>query len=136
MLVDPNPERTFEEAKDYLRQKYGIEDILTTNSRVPFIKRILFPDRAPVTLDPEDPQRRRVMTHKMEYKTADGKAYVHPRVMLDESGTLRDYGDTAFDEALKRRDFITFDSPDQADWFTRNYKSYWDKIGYVPKMRQ
>ena len=136
MQVDPNPGRSYEQAKQDIARQYGIEDILTANSRIPFVRRILFPDQAPVTVDTEDSERRRVMTHKMEYSTADGKAYVYPRVMLDENGVLRDYGDMAFDEAIKRRDFITFNSPEQADWFTRNYKSYWDKIGFVPKVRQ
>lgn len=124
MQVDPNPGRTYEQAKQEMQQRYGIEDILTANSRIPFIKRILFPDKAPT------------MTQKMGYSTADGKAYVYPRFMQDETGALRDYGADAFNEALKRRDFITFDTPEQADWFTRNYKSYWDKIGYKPKAGQ
>jgi hypothetical protein len=54
---------------------------------VPFVKRILFPFKAPVTVDTEDPKKQKVMTHKMEYKTADGKAYAYP---------LQDYN-AAFD---------------------------------------
>jgi hypothetical protein len=103
---------------------------------VPFVKRILFPFKAPVTVDTEDPKKQRVMTHKMEYKTADGKAYAYPRVMVNESGELQDYGNAAFDEALKRRDFIKFDTPEMADNFTKLYKGYWDSVGYKPEVRK
>jgi hypothetical protein len=113
----------------------SIEETLNQNARVPFVKRILFPDRSPVVPDPEDPTGKRVMTHKMSWSEADGNVYAYPSVMVDETGVLRDYGDAAFDEALRRRDFIRFDSPEQADWFTKNYKTYWDKIGFQPGMR-
>jgi hypothetical protein len=114
----------------------GIERILRDNSSVPFVKRILFPFKSPVTIDPEDPEKKRVMTHKMEYKTADGKAYAYPRVMVNEGGELQDYGKDAFNEALKRRDFIKFDTPEMADKFTKLYKKYWDSVGYEPKVGQ
>lgn len=128
--VDTNPDRTIEDAY----RELGIERILRDNSAVPFVKRILFPFKAPVTLDPEDKNKKRVMTHKMEYKTADNAAYAYPRVMVDENGQLRDYGDGAFDEALRRKDYIRFNTPDQADQFTRTYKQYWNQIGYEPKV--
>lgn len=107
-----------------------IEAILQSYSRVPFVKRILFPDKAPVLTDPSNPKQ--VMTHKMSYAEADGKYYAYPTVMADESGALKDYGSVAFDEAMKRRDFIAFPTEAEAEQFTKNYKSYWDKIGYNP----
>jgi hypothetical protein len=129
--VDTNPNRTIEDAY----RELGIERILRDNSYVPFVKRILFPFKAPVAIDTEDPQKQRVMTHKMEYVTADNAAYAYPRVMVDETGKLRDYGEGAFDEALKRKDFIRFDTPDKAEQFTKLYKQYWSGIGYEPKAR-
>jgi len=131
---DMNPNRTISEFEDELYRQSGIERVLRDNSAKPFVKRILFPFNAPVTTDTEDPKQKQVMTHKMEYKTADGKAYAYPRVMLNESGELQDYGDAAFDEALKRRDFIKFETPEMADNFTKLYKKYWDQIGYVPQI--
>ena len=107
-----------------------IEAVLQSYSRVPFVKRILFPDKSPVAADPSNP--RKVMTHKMAYAEADGKFYAYPTVMTDESGALKDYGSAAFDEAMKRRDFIPFSTASEAEQFTKNYKSYWDKIGYDP----
>ena len=134
--MDMNPNQPKSKADDELYKEAGIERILRDNSSVPFVKRILFPFKSPVTIDPEDPEKKRVMTHKMEYKTADGKAYAYPRVMVNEDGALQDYGNAAFDEALKRRDFIKFDTPEMADNFTKLYKKYWDSVGYEPKVEQ
>ena len=130
--VDTNPDRTIEDAY----RELGIERILRDNSATPFVKRILFPFQAPVTLDPEDPRKQRVMTHKMSWGESDGRYYAYPRVMPDDAGKLKDYGANAFDEAMRRKDFIRFDTPEQADKFTQLYKQYWNQIGYVPKVRR
>jgi len=101
--------------------------ILNANSKVPFVRRILSPFTAPVIKNGRD-----VMTHKMAWGESDGKFYVFPSIMESERGKLKDYGKTAFDEAIKRRDFITFDNQDDASAFSQNYKTYWDKIGFKP----
>jgi hypothetical protein len=112
----------------------GVERILRDNSAVPFVKRILLPFKAPVAIDPTDPQKKRVMTHKMAWGEADGNYYAYPTVMPDENGNLKDYGKQAFDEAIKRRDFLKFNKPEEADNFTKTYKDYWKQIGYEPKV--
>ena len=122
--VDTNPDRTIED----MYKEVGAERILRDNSSVPFVKRILFPFKAPVALDPEDSAKKRVMTHKMAWGEADGNYYAYPTVMPDENGNLKDYGKDAFNEAMKRRDFIKFTNPEQADKFTRSYKQYWKQI--------
>lgn len=111
-----------------------IEAVLNRNSSVPFVRRILQPFRAPVAVDDEDPEGRQVMTHKMAWGEADGKYYVFPTVMEDENGKLRNYGESAFDEAVRRRDFVVFDNPEDADSFSQRYKEYWEKIGYEPTL--
>lgn len=109
-----------------------ILQILNANNSKRFIKRILQPFGAPVAIDDEDPSR--VMTHKMSWGDSDGKYYVFPSVMEDlKTGELVNYGKDAFIEALRRRDFIKFDNPEDADWFSRNYKTYWEDIGYNPQ---
>ncbi len=109
--------------------------ILQSASNRRFVKRIVNPFNAPVAVDDENAKQ--VMTHKMAWGEADGKYYVYPTVMEDaETGKLKNYGKQAFDEAVKRRDFIAFDNPEEADWFSRNYKKYWDTIGYTPKGNQ
>lgn len=115
-----------------------LEEILTRNNSKRFVKRIMQPFNSPVAIDDEDPEGKRVMTHKMAWGEADGKYYVYPTVMEDPQNglTLRNYGKDAFQEALRRRDFIVFDTPEEADKFSQNYKSYWDKIGYAPELKQ
>ena len=112
-----------------------LEETLARNNSKRFVKRILLPFNSPVAPDDEDPKR--VMTHKMAWGEADGKYYVYPTVMEDpesKSG-LKNYGKEAFKEAIRRRDFIVFDKPEDADKFSKTYKSYWDAIGYVPELR-
>ena len=112
----------------------SIKSILERNANVPFVKRILLPFKAPVAPDDEDPKSKRVMTHKMAWTEADGKYYVYPTVMADDKGSLQNYGDKAFDEAFRRRDYIAFATPEEADQFSKNYKTYWDEIGYKPEL--
>jgi len=103
-----------------------ITKILQNNSQKNFVKRILFPDKSPrLDLGNGD-----WATHKMAWEEADGKYYVFPTVMQEKSGQLKDYGRSAFDEALKRREFITVDSPQQAEELSSQYKKYWDTIGF------
>ncbi len=115
------------------RDKNWLDYVLIKNGSRRFVHRILFPDKSPVATDDEDPKN--VMTHKMAWGESDGTYYVFPTVMEDpETGELKNYKESAFDEALKRRDFISFDNPDDADWFSKHYKSYWDSIGYNPRV--
>ena len=109
-----------------------INEILNKNNRVPFVKRILSPFKAPTLIDPEDKTGKTIMTHKMSYSEDGGKFYVYPSIMPDEKGKLKDYNDDAFDVALKKREYITFDNEKDAEFFSKNYKSYWKDIGYQP----
>jgi hypothetical protein len=111
-----------------------VEAVLNRYSSVPFVRRILTPFKAPVAIDDADPEKKRVMTHKMAWGEADGKYYVFPTVMPDESGALRNFGDKAMDEAFKRRDVVPFNTPEEAAYFSENYKKFWDKIGYKPQV--
>jgi hypothetical protein len=44
-----------------------------------------------------------------------------------ENKELKNYGDDAFDRALKSKDYISFDNEADAEYFFKNYKEYWDK---------
>lgn len=105
-----------------------IAQVLGSNNGKDFVKRIIFPDNAP-KLDLGDGE---VATHRMAWAEADGKYYVFPTVMRNDKGGLTDYGKNAFDEALRRREFITFDDPEKAAQFSEQYKDYWKTIGYEP----
>lgn len=109
-----------------------ILQILTANANTPFVKRILHRDEYP-TLDLGDGQ---VATHKMawgEVDTPDGKRYlVYPTVVFKD-GKLTDMGDAAWEDALQRGNFIEFDNPRRADWFSKRYKAIWDDMESQPE---
>lgn len=63
-------------------------------------------------------------THLMSWATDDrNRAIVFPEIQPDEDGNLRNYGDKALDRAIERRDTL-MTTPELADWFTQNYKTY------------
>lgn len=61
-------------------------------------------------------------SHYLSWVTTDNGAIVFPTIMEDELGNLKYYGDSALDEALKRGDYLEM-TPEEADLFTRNYKT-------------
>lgn len=96
-------------------------DILNANSNKSFVKRILNPSAYPSL----DLGEGRVATHRMEWAEANGKYYAYPTVLLDPTGKLKDWGDKAFDEVMRSGNYIEFDTPQDASWFSRNYKGAW-----------
>jgi hypothetical protein len=95
---------------------------LEQNADKQFVRRILHPDLYP-SLPAPDGKRQ---THMMEWGEADGKYFVYPRIGF-ESGALKDWGEKAFDRAIMRGDYVEFDNPEEAEWFSQNYKSIWRK---------
>ena len=102
--------------------------ILLENREKPFVKRILSPDNYP-TLDNKDGS---YSTHSMAWGNADNKNIVFPTVIYDEPAkTMRRLGEKeAFDRAMKIGENIKFDIKEDADWFSKNYKKYWDASGH------
>lgn len=104
--------------------------ILKTNASKSFVQRILRPDEFP-TLDLGNGSH---ATHRMEWAEADGKYVVYPRVLLQEGRKLHDYGDNAWDHARQSGNFIEFNTPQDADWFSKRYKGAWGgKMNNEPK---
>lgn len=101
-----------------------IQRILRDHQHIPFVQRILDPGSYP-QMDIGEGQ---VATHLMEWSdvdTPEGVRYlVYPRVRLVD-GQLKDYGDRAFDEAMRTGDYIAFDRKARAAWFSKNYKKVW-----------
>lgn len=125
--VDTNPNRTLDEAY----REFGVERILRDNSATPFIRDILFPFNNPTMQRPREP-----MAQKLEYMNTENGAIVYPRLMLDETGQLRDYGQSAFDEALRRRNIVRFETPEMAEKFAQLYPRYWSQVGFDPNEMQ
>jgi hypothetical protein len=104
--------------------------VLRQNADKTFVKRILRPEAFP-TLDLGNGSH---ATHRMAWTEAGGKYYVYPTVLMTPDRKLQDYGDSAFDIVKRTGNFIEFNTPDEADWFSRNYKGAWGgKMNNEPK---
>ena len=95
--------------------------ILEANKSKSFVQRILDPNKVkPLNLGGGS-----IATHKMAWTEADGKYRVYPTVLWDGK-KLFDYGqEGAYDQVLKSGNYIDFDNPQDADWFSKNYKVVW-----------
>ena len=100
-----------------------IQEVLDANKDRNFVQRILEPKKYPYMLLPSGEKA----THLMSWAEADGKYYVYPNIHFD-GRKLTDYGPKqGFDRAMETGEFIEFKSPQEADWFSQNYKKVWDK---------
>lgn len=97
--------------------------ILAQNAEKSFVQRILQPENYP-RLDLGDGN---YATHKMAWTEADGRYYAYPTVMYDGKKLTEYDPQTAFQHAVKSGNVIAFDDPSEADWFSKNYKQWWDR---------
>jgi hypothetical protein len=110
----------------WLKDKERVNLILTQNASKNFVKRIQSPKNYP-TLDLGNGD---YATHKMAWGTDDkGVAYVYPTVVYDTIANKLIQLDNraAWQHAVKNNEFIRFDNPADADWFSRKYKAVWGK---------
>ena len=101
-----------------------VAKILDTHASKSFVKRILTyqgPGKSP-TLDLGGGQH---ATHKMAWTEADGRYFVYPTVLQQTDGTLKDYGNEAWNHVVKSGNYIEMPSSQDADWFSQNYKLIW-----------
>jgi hypothetical protein len=97
--------------------------ILDQHKEKDFVQRILRPSESP-TLDLGDGN---YATHKMATSQYGGKHYAYPTVQRDPRGSgLVDKGKNAFLDALNSGEVIPFDTPGDAEWFSKNYKKVWE----------
>ena len=105
--------------------------VLNANAGKTFVQRILKPDNYPVLHHDNG-----IATHRMATAEADGKFYAYPTVLWNGQ-QLQDYGNDAFRRAWQTGNMIEFPSSQEADWFSRNYKSAWGgKRGYMEQWEQ
>jgi hypothetical protein len=94
--------------------------IMQQNAGKTFVQRIMRPNDFP-TLDLGNGS---VATHRMAWGQMGDKYVVFPTVLYDGKG-LKDYGDGAWDHAIKSGNIIEFDNPKDAEWFSTRYKGAW-----------
>jgi hypothetical protein len=103
-----------------------IQEILKRNSEKNFVQRIVNRAQYPV-LDRPDIGSGWSSTHSMAWDIVDGIPIVYPTVIQPLPGSplkMLNQGD-AVRHAMKNKEYIEFDSPQMADWFSRNYKKAW-----------
>ena len=106
-------------------QWLDIFNTIEKNKAVPFVDRIINKNKYPSLKDPKTGED---MTHMMSWGEVGGKYYVFPTIeMINGKLTnMIESGIDPFDYALKNKNYIEFDTPDMADYFSKNYKTYWD----------
>lgn len=101
---------------------------INKKSKANFVQRLLDPNRKYIQnwVNPLD-----VATHKLGWATEDTKqgAFVYPEVQ-EIDGELVDFTNPIYrrsegiNSAIERRDTVRM-TPEQAEWFTKNYKQYY-----------
>jgi hypothetical protein len=102
-------------------EKAYLHWILENNTDKDFVQRILKPNESPV-MDLGDGK---IATHKMAWEHQDGKYYAFPTIQRQGKG-LVDKGKNAFFDSMNNGEFIEFDTPGEAEWFSKNYKKVWE----------
>lgn len=112
----------------------GLKLIESVNNRskANFVQRLNNPERQHIQ-DWETPNK--IATHKMSWATEGEKAIVFPMVQ-EINGSLHDFSNPkynhkkwdALDNAINKGDTLIM-TPDQAKWFTENYKNFYPKFG-------
>lgn len=97
--------------------------ILAKNMQMNFVKRILTPDLYP-RLDLGDGN---YATHKMMWGEVNGRPVVFPSVIHQDNALKQLTPDEAFRHAINSKEYIEFNNPGEADWFSKNYKRVWKK---------
>lgn len=107
--------------------------LLEANKSKNFVQRIIDPSKYPSY----DFGEGVTGTHRMGWASGGEKGneryYVYPNIIQRTEGAelenLEDDKWTAFDHAMTTGEYLEFNSPEEAEWFTKNYKKYWDSIG-------
>lgn len=102
-------------------EKSYIGWILNQHQNKDFVQRILKPQESPF-LDIGDGE---VATHKMSWEKQGNGWIAFPTIMREGKG-LRDFGKDAMMKAVNSGEYIQFQSPGEAEWFSKNYKKFWE----------
>jgi hypothetical protein len=108
----------------------SVEDlisILNQNKDKNFVQRILKPDLNPVLMDYAGPGTHG--THLMSSsELPNGMGFVYPEIIQGPDGNLIRLGRReAMEYAVKSGEHISFSTPEEAEWFGKNYKKVWGR---------
>lgn len=97
------------------KDRKEVDSVLKANRGKDFVERMFEKNTKSI---PDPDEKGYTMTHKME--VSDGKAY--PRV-VNQGGKLSYLSrDSAYNYAMKNKEYIQFKNDDEAVKFTQNYK--------------
>lgn len=96
--------------------------LIPMDTKLEFERRVLEPSRFPV-LQNEDGTH---STHSMAWGESDGKYFAYPTVVMAPDGNLIRLGDdSAWAHAMETRQYRMFNSPEDAEEYSKNYKQHW-----------
>jgi hypothetical protein len=95
--------------------------ILDQNKNKDFVQRIMNPQSSP-SLNTGDGE---MSTHNIKVEPYQGKYYAFPTIQRQGNG-LVDKGKNAFFDAMNSGEYIEFNTPGDAEWFSKNYKQIWE----------
>ena len=105
----------------------SLTEILANNQDKNFIKRILNKEDYP---ELEGEEEGVVHTHLMADAEVDGRFIVYPEVVQIDGTLVKKNRKEALDYAIDTGEYVELPTQSSASWFAKNYKKYWDKMGY------
>ena len=101
-----------------------LQAILGKHSHMNFVQRILEPGKYP-RIDNSDGS---YSTHLMADAEYEGKPIVFPTIIQYPNGKLKSLElKQALHHAVNTGEYIQFDDPEEASWFSQNYKKVWEQ---------
>lgn len=115
-------------AKKLQESKYKhIRSVLKKHSSKDFVKRILEPEKYP-SLDMGNGWKASHLMAWGEDGPEDSRRYyVYPTVINNGSSLRQLSGEDAVKHAKRTGEYIEFDTPTEADWFSKHYKDIWEE---------
>lgn len=114
--------RSMDEDLENKKMMDPLTRILEQNKDKPFVKRILNPSEYPSM----GLGKGQSGTHLMSWGQVGDKYVVFPTI-LHEGGKLKKYSpDEAFKQTMKTGNYIEFNTPEEAEQFSKEYKRYWE----------
>ena len=101
--------------------------ILEKHEHLDFVQRILSPEKYPVISDHPKLEKGYIATHQMaQSENEDGtEFYVYPNIVREGNHLNWLEDEDAYNYAESTGERITFDKREDAEWFSKNYKSVW-----------